>query len=322
MLRFAIELELTLGDDGRWAALRVRVRVHARFREESESGSWANGSRSRGLTTPRSPRMRSRMVNSSGPRNVRCLRSPYDRLYLANAAGLPAFRDAYDALVGMNFYQFKPESMRAMQTPNEGNDRVLDKDGGNIAGVIGRMGREQPEVKEQRILGYLKAILPDLVDVDRVFVPAIDLETVKFVQKAPGPNPRQEFFASSMSDGTLRALGTLVAVIQPAEGASSCPVGRHRGAGNGPPPGGGGRADGRPAGKAAVQTQVIVTTHSPDLLDLVDLETDRLLVVQMRDGETEIGRGRSREPRDHQGAPVLARPVAQHGSARTRSERP
>jgi len=32
-----------------------------------------------------------------------------------------------------------------------------------------------------------------------------------------------------------------------------------------------------------------VTTHSPDLLDRLDLDSDRLLAVQMRDGGTEIG---------------------------------
>jgi predicted ATPase len=41
--------------------------------------------------------------------------------------------------------------------------------------------------------------------------------------------------------------------------------------------------------EAAVQTQIVVTTHSPDLLDQIDPETDQILVVQTRDGEPEIG---------------------------------
>ena len=48
--------------------------------------------------------------------------------------------------------------------------------------------------------------------------------------------------------------------------------------------------------EGAVQTQVIVTTHSPDLLDLIDLEPTGCSSPRMTDGETEIGRGRSREP--------------------------
>jgi predicted ATPase len=41
--------------------------------------------------------------------------------------------------------------------------------------------------------------------------------------------------------------------------------------------------------EAAVSGQVIVSTHSPDLIDQVDFECDRLLVVEMRAGETVIG---------------------------------
>ena len=41
--------------------------------------------------------------------------------------------------------------------------------------------------------------------------------------------------------------------------------------------------------EAAVTGQVIVTTHSPDLIDRVNFDSDRLLVVEMRDGETVIG---------------------------------
>jgi predicted ATPase len=41
--------------------------------------------------------------------------------------------------------------------------------------------------------------------------------------------------------------------------------------------------------EAAVRTQVVVTTHSADLLDLLDPETDCLLVAQMTGEGTLIG---------------------------------
>lgn len=41
--------------------------------------------------------------------------------------------------------------------------------------------------------------------------------------------------------------------------------------------------------EAATHTQVVVTTHSPELLDEFDLETDCLLSVQARQGKTVIG---------------------------------
>ncbi len=40
--------------------------------------------------------------------------------------------------------------------------------------------------------------------------------------------------------------------------------------------------------EAAVHTQIIVTSHSPDFLDQIDTEEDELLVVESRDGTTVI----------------------------------
>lgn len=40
-----------------------------------------------------------------------------DRLFLANAAGLPEFRAAFDALTGMGFYNLNPEAMKELQSP-------------------------------------------------------------------------------------------------------------------------------------------------------------------------------------------------------------
>ena len=97
-----------------------------------------------------------------------------------------------------------------------------------------------------------------------------------------------EFYAANMSDGTLRALGILVAVAQLAEdndpvrlvGIEEPETALHPAAS---------AALMGALQEAAVSTQVVVTTHSPDLLDRLDLDSDRLLAVQMRDGGTEIG---------------------------------
>jgi predicted ATP-dependent endonuclease of OLD family len=40
--------------------------------------------------------------------------------------------------------------------------------------------------------------------------------------------------------------------------------------------------------EAAIHTQVLVTTHSPDLLEQIDSSRERVLVVQARKGTTEI----------------------------------
>lgn len=50
-----------------------------------------------------------------------------DRLYLANAAGLPEFREAYDALTAMGFYNLNPEAMKELQSPDAGELLRLDQ---------------------------------------------------------------------------------------------------------------------------------------------------------------------------------------------------
>ena len=94
--------------------------------------------------------------------------------------------------------------------------------------------------------------------------------------------------ANNVSDGTLRALGPLVAVAQLADGGVPVRlVGIEEPETALHPAAAGVLMDA--LREAAVHTQVVVTTHSPDLLDQIDPETDRLLAVQMRDGNTEIG---------------------------------
>ncbi|HEY5315818.1 MAG TPA: AAA family ATPase, partial [Pirellulales bacterium] len=132
-----------------------------------------------------------------------------DRLYLVNAAGLPEFRGAYDALLAMGFYNLNPQAMKEVQSADAGE--LLHRDGANIASVIGRVGAEKPEIK-QRIKDYLAKIVPGISDFSRVTLGP--RETLQFRQKVVGSESPWKFFANSMSDGTLRALGILVAVMQ------------------------------------------------------------------------------------------------------------
>jgi predicted ATPase len=206
-----------------------------------------------------------------------------DRLYLVNAAGLPKFRGVYDALLMMGFYNLNPESIKALQSPDAGE--ILHRDGGNIASVIGRISHQQPEVKE-RIKTYLASIVPGVTDVNRVGLGP--KETLEFRQKVSGSKSPWTFYAAGMSDGTLRALGALVAVTQLADGTVPVRlVGIEEPETALHPSASGALMDA--LREAAVHTQVVVTTHSPDLLDQVDPDSDRLLVVQARDGDTVIG---------------------------------
>jgi predicted ATPase len=205
-----------------------------------------------------------------------------DRLYLVNAAGLPDFRLVYDALSFMGFYNLNPQSMKELQSPDAGE--LLHRDGSNIASVIARMGTAKPLAK-QRIKSYLATIVSGITDVDRVALGP--RETLEFRQQVVGSKHPWKFYATSMSDGTLRALGTLVAVTQLADlrdpvrlvGIEEPETALHPAAAG---------ALMEALREAAAHTQIVITSHSPDLLDQVDLEIDGLLAVQSRQGETEI----------------------------------
>jgi len=206
-----------------------------------------------------------------------------DRLYLVTASGLPEYRAAYDALTAMGFYNLNPEAMKEVQNPDAG--QILRRDGSNLASVIARITDDQPDVRI-RMTEYLQAIVPDIVGFERVALG--HHETLQFRQEVKGAKQPWRFYAASMSDGTLRALGILVAVMQLADrkrnvrviGIEEPETALH------------------PAATGALMdclrgatehTQVLITTHSPDLLDQFDAQTDDLLVVMSNQGTTEIG---------------------------------
>lgn len=205
-----------------------------------------------------------------------------DRLYLVTAAGLPEFRPAYDALVSMGFYNLNPEVMKELQSPDAGE--LLHRDGGNVASVIARLRTDRPEIMA-RIQRYLETIVPGITEVRHVALGP--RETLEFRQKVVGSKYPWRFYAASMSDGTLRSLGALLAVTQLADrrvpvslvGIEEPETALH-------PAAAGTLMDA--LREAAARTQVVVTTHSTDLLDQVDPDTDGLLAVVSRQGNTRI----------------------------------
>jgi predicted ATPase len=205
-----------------------------------------------------------------------------DRLYLVSASGLPEFRPAYDALSSMVFYNFNPEAMRRFQTPDAGE--LLRRDGSNVASVIARLGNEQPQIME-RITQYMGAIVPGLERIERVALgPA---ETLKFTQTTGELLFPHEFFLWSMSDGTLRALGSLVAAFQFAEG-EKIPglVGIEEPENSLHPAATAVLMDA--FREAATRTQILITSHSTDMLDQLDLNSEMLLAVSSTEGVTKV----------------------------------
>ena len=214
-----------------------------------------------------------------------------DRLYLVNASGLPEFRLVYEELSRMGFYSLNPDRMSDLQLPDPGE--LLKRDGSNLASVFDQLGKRN-QVAKRRIEEFLAKVVPGIVGVDsRVFGPR---ETLEFQQEVRGSRSPWRFLAANMSDGTLRVLGILVALFQLSGGAWRVPlvgieepeIALHPGASG---------VLNDSIHEASQHTQIILTSHSPDLLDDDALDPDSILVVAADAGVTTInplgGIGRS-----------------------------
>jgi len=205
-----------------------------------------------------------------------------DRLYLTNASGLPVFRPIYDALSSMGFYNLNPDAMKELQNPDAGE--LLHRDGSNIASVVARLKSERPEIMD-RVDQFLGTIVPGIVGAERI--PLGPRETLLFKQAVEGSKHPWKFYATNMSDGTLRAFGTLVAITQLANGHSSVSlVGIEEPETALHPAAAGALMEA--LREASWRTQVLVTTHSPDLLDQMDASSEAVLVAKSDRGNTKI----------------------------------
>lgn len=214
-----------------------------------------------------------------------------DRLYLVSAASMPIFRPVYDALLRLTFFNPVPDVVRRPQQPDPGVH--LARDGRNLASVYDQL---HPKIKK-RIGTYLGKIVPGVhgIEVKR----ALGLETLEFRQQVGSNKYPWRFKALSMSDGSLRAFGVLVALFSCDTRSGQAPllVGLEEPEMALHPAAAGILFDA--IMEASENRQILVTTHSPDLLDRTDVETDMLLAVTMEEGKTVIG------PIDEAGRGVL-----------------
>ena len=207
-----------------------------------------------------------------------------DRLYLVRASGVAEFRPAFDALANMAVYNLAPASMRSLEPMAAGP--LLARDGSNLAAAFDAIA-SRPDV-EERLMSYFRVVVPEFA---RVYVDARWPTLPPFLvfgRDEPGRAGAGQFLAQGVSDGTLRAFGILVAVNQLAsDGRPIRLVGIEEPEAALHPAASGALMDA--LREASTQTQVLVTTHGADLLDLYDPEEDLLLAVEMRGGRTEIG---------------------------------
>lgn len=215
------------------------------------------------------------------------------RLYLVAASGIEPFGQVYDAFLGMGFYNLVPEVIRRLQPPGPGD--LLARDGGNAASVLANLAARSPMFKK-RIEDYLGRISPGVVHVERMVLR--NRETLEFGQRVKGAEHPWRFGTTNMSDGTLRAFGVLLALFQhgrsgtglgqPLVGIEEPELALH-------PAAAGVLLDA--LREAAQHSQILVTSHSADLLDHVGVSNggnagttnESVLAVLAEDGVTRIG---------------------------------
>jgi len=185
-------------------------------------------------------------------------------------------------LASLTVYNFHPDAIRRLQKPNPG--WFLERDGSNLASVI-ETTRENDEGTIDRVGRYLSAVTEsvELLGVARYG----EYETPRFQVASDGQARSLEFDAAGMSDGTLRALAALVAAFQivlpqgyPSLVAIEEPETALHPAAM--------RALVAALDEATLRTQILITTHSPDLLDAEAVKPENVRVVEYRDGCTVI----------------------------------
>ena len=203
-----------------------------------------------------------------------------DRFYLQNMSAYEAFRPLYDALRKIQIYNFVPQEIPPIDTIS---NLWFMSDGRNIAQVVSDL----TEGAQNRVREYLQLVVPDIHDFSFCKVggrregrEGIYLE---FMHKAGG------FFHENISYGTLRALCVLTALLQERQsGENNHPVligieepenGIHA------------RATRALLGamlEATNMRQVIVATHSTEMLDSEEVASEQILPVEMGDSGTVI----------------------------------
>jgi len=217
---------------------------------------------------------------------------------MLSSASAPPFAKLSQFLRSTRFYSIVPNSMKPWHNRDAG--AFLLKDGSNAPAILRRMAESEGlgSPRYEKIVTLLSLISSGTASIEHVSSRSETVsrneatqESLNF-QRDVGEGKRLTFQAYHMSDGTLRALGVLLAAYQ--VGYNPLVLIEEP------------EATIHPAAAAILfdalkdassERQVIVTTHSADILDSKDLTADQIRVVSMEGGRTliapvsEAGRG-------------------------------
>jgi predicted ATPase len=200
-----------------------------------------------------------------------------DRLALFAASATDEFRPVYDFLTSIRLYSIEPKAVGFSEALGSGES--LDSQGSNAVRVLPRLQEQDPD-RYARICRLLARAVKGLREVSSHVEDG--KATLEFLQDIGLPQPRP-FSGGEMSAGTLRLLGLLLAVNQP-QRPSLTAIEEPE-------------ATVHPATAELVlqilmdasrDGQVLITTHSPDLLDAKELDDRQIRVVTIERGRTAI----------------------------------
>lgn len=216
--------------------------------------------------------------NWSGPEGL----APYmdeQSLVLTALGGTRQFKPLVDFLSGITVYSIFPDTLRVPQRFDSA--RSMKRHGENWVSVLRELVKDE-DAKNDLVAG-LNKLTGDIEDV-RVTSAAGHL-IAEFKQQVKSQKGKRWFDAAQQSDGTLRVAGLLTALLQtpslPVVGIEEPELTVHPGT--------------LPMlyeylKQTSEVSQIIVTTHSPIILDVVDLQNDIILVVNRIDGKTDVKR--------------------------------
>lgn len=199
-------------------------------------------------------------------------------LLLPVLSGLYGLSQVRDGLASLRRYAITPDVIRGLHDPTPGHD--LSPDGKNIASVVGELQRTRPD-DYRRLCEFLGRVVPGIEKVEPIHYGS--KRGLRYSQRVNHNGRLLALDAASMSDGTLRVTGILAAIFQhprpllmaieepestihPGALGVLMDILRHGGD----------------------RSQIVITTHSPDVLDTPDLTTNSIKLVQWADGGTTI----------------------------------
>ena len=190
-----------------------------------------------------------------------------------------ALEHLFRSIISMRFYHIFPNTIREPQ--KLGNAHPLDENAGNLASVLRDLEKKRPSVM-RRLKESLRRLIPGVSDLEIAPVGGYLVVRLKHDSIQGG----SWFDLSQESDGTIRLLGLLVALYQSRRlsliGIEEPELTVHPGVL---------AVLADLLNEASLHSQIIFTTHSPDLIDCVTdyRHIENLRIVELIDGLTTVG---------------------------------